>query len=333
MIINTVKSGVNVLDTAPWYGDSERVVGMAIKKLPRSSFYIHTKVGRYAKTDKMFDFTKEKTYKSVQNSLKVLNVDYLDCVQVHDPEFCEDLSIIVGETLVALDEMREKGIIRRIGITGYPLQVQREIIERSTVKIDQSLSYGHLNLHDVTLLSSSFSELCKNNDIALLAAAPLSMGLLTPGDPPSWHPAPAELKDRCKKANVLCEDAGASLPVRVCEGLRGLRGFAWASYSPPPPPSTNSPPPPLPLSQHLATIYSLAIEAVPCTLLGVKNSFELERMLKASRSLKEVKGFAFNGDIEELPLTATEQEALRGILEREDVFGGGVRHTEGWNEV
>lgn len=296
LIINTVKSGVNVLDTAPWYGDSERVVGMAIKKLPRSSFYIHTKVGRYAKTDKMFDFTKEKTYKSVQNSLKVLNVDYLDCVQVHDPEFCEDLSIIVDEALVALDEMREKGIIRRIGITGYPLQVQREIIERSTVKIDQSLSYGHLNLHDVTLLSSSFSELCKNNDIALLAAAPLSMGLLTPGDPPSWHPAPAELKDRCKKANVLCEDAGASLP-------------------------------------HLATIYSLAIEAVPCTLLGVKNSFELDRMLKASRSLKEVKGFAFNGDIKELPLTATEQEALRGILEREDVFGGGVRHTEGWNEV
>ncbi|GMH66770.1 hypothetical protein TrRE_jg4260, partial [Triparma retinervis] len=152
-----------------------------------------------------------------------------------------------------------------------------------------------LNLHDVTLLSTSFSDLCKENDIKLMAAAPLSMGLLTPGDPPSWHPAPAELKERCKRATTLCEEANVSLP-------------------------------------HLATIYALAIEEIPCTLLGVKNSLELERMLQASRSLKEVEGFAFNGDVEGLPLTPTEVKVLQALIGRRDIFGGIVRDT-GWKEV
>jgi L-galactose dehydrogenase len=104
--------------------------------------------------------------------------------------------------------MREKGLVKRIGITGYPLGIQREIIERTSVRIECSLSYGHLNLHDITLISSGFSDLCKKKGITLLAAAPLSMGLLTPGEPPSWHPAPTALKDRCRKANKVCQDKG-----------------------------------------------------------------------------------------------------------------------------
>jgi aryl-alcohol dehydrogenase-like predicted oxidoreductase len=87
-VIKAVEMGVNVLDTAPWYGDSERIVGEAIKELPRDSFYIHTKVGRYAKTDKMFDFSRKKTIESVVNSLKVLNVSAIDLIQVRSDEDC-----------------------------------------------------------------------------------------------------------------------------------------------------------------------------------------------------------------------------------------------------
>lgn len=296
LIIKTVKAGVNVLDTAPWYGDSERILGEAIKMMPRNAFYIHTKVGRYpAGSDKMFDFSKDKTLASVENSLKTLNVSYLDLVQIHDPEFIPDVTVIIEETLPALDELRKVGKLRRIGITGYPLDVQREIIERSTVKIDVSLSYGHLNLHDATLLSSTFSNLCNEKGITLLAAAPLSMGLLTPGDPPSWHPAPPALKERCKKANNICENDKVSLP-------------------------------------HIATIYALAIEEVPCTLLGIKDDFELQRMLKAARSLRGIQ-FRFNGSLDELPLTETEVNVLRELLDNGDIFGGGVREVQGWKEV
>ena len=97
-IRNAVRSGINVLDTSPWYGESERIVGEAISKLPRRSFYLHTKTGRYAKGEKTFDFSREATIKSVLNSIEVMGCEYIDLIQVHDPEFCvPDLSI--GEPL------------------------------------------------------------------------------------------------------------------------------------------------------------------------------------------------------------------------------------------
>ena len=55
----------------------------ALKEIPRKAYYIATKVGRY-ETDpkKTFDFSKEKTLWSVDNSLKLLGLDYVDIIQV-----------------------------------------------------------------------------------------------------------------------------------------------------------------------------------------------------------------------------------------------------------
>lgn len=55
----------------------------ALKDIPRNAYYIGTKVGRY-ETDptKMFDFSREKTLWSVEHSLKLLGLDYVDIIQV-----------------------------------------------------------------------------------------------------------------------------------------------------------------------------------------------------------------------------------------------------------
>ncbi len=78
-------AGVNYIDTAPWYGQglSESVLGDALANVPRGSYFIGTKVGRYDKEVLgMFDFSKERVQQSVTESLARLKLEYVDIIQV-----------------------------------------------------------------------------------------------------------------------------------------------------------------------------------------------------------------------------------------------------------
>lgn len=80
-----IKSGINYIDTAPFYGQgrSEEVLGMALKGIPRSAYYIATKVARYENNyEGMFNHSAKKTRESVEKSLKLLGLDYVDVIQV-----------------------------------------------------------------------------------------------------------------------------------------------------------------------------------------------------------------------------------------------------------
>lgn len=66
-------------------------------------------------------------------------------------EFAPSVDIIINQTLPALYEVVRDGKARFIGVTGYPLSVLREVIEKSPVKIDCVLSYCRLTLMDDTL--------------------------------------------------------------------------------------------------------------------------------------------------------------------------------------
>jgi L-galactose dehydrogenase len=62
---------------------SESVLGEALADVPRQSYYIGTKVGRYEKNVlEMFDFSKERVQRSVRESLARLKLDYVDIIQV-----------------------------------------------------------------------------------------------------------------------------------------------------------------------------------------------------------------------------------------------------------
>ncbi|XP_055549124.1 uncharacterized protein LOC129732338 [Wyeomyia smithii] len=104
-----LKSGINYIDTAPYYGQgrSEEILGVALKDIPRQTYYIATKVGRYEFDYKhMFDYSAKKTCESVEKSLKLLGVKRLDVVQIHDIEFASNLNVIINETLPALEQLR-----------------------------------------------------------------------------------------------------------------------------------------------------------------------------------------------------------------------------------
>jgi len=64
-----------------------------------------------------FDYSPEKTRTSVMESLRCMNLSYLDLVQLHDVEFASGLDEI-KETISCLSDLKREGIIRSIGITG-----------------------------------------------------------------------------------------------------------------------------------------------------------------------------------------------------------------------
>ena len=200
--------GINLIDTAPFYGltKAETVLGKALKGIQRERYLLATKVGRYGYKLPEFDFSAARVTRSVEESLKRLGVDYVDFIQVHDMEF-GDLDVIVNETIPALRKVQSAGKARYIGITGLPVKLYRQVMDR--VDVDQIQSYCHYCLNDTSLADQLpyFHE----KGVAILNSAPLAMRLLSDEGPPDWHPAPPDLKAKCAEAAKYCRDRGSNI--------------------------------------------------------------------------------------------------------------------------
>ena len=120
-ILNKTRElGINFLDTAPAYGDSEEKIGHILRG--RSDWIICTKVGEdFANRQSSFNFSGSHAQKSIQRSLKNLKTDYLDIVLVHSNG--DDETIIDNtDCLETLARLKEKGIIRAYGMSTKTIQ-------------------------------------------------------------------------------------------------------------------------------------------------------------------------------------------------------------------
>jgi L-galactose dehydrogenase len=159
--------------------------------------------------------------RSVEESLGRLRTDHIDLIQCHDIEF-GNLDQVVEETLPALRGLQEKGLVRAVGITGYPLPALADVAGRATV--DTVLSYCHYTLQNQTLAQRLpfFAE----RGIGVLNASPLSMGLLTEAGPPDWHPAPARLRAACAEVAAFCRREGTDVARLAFQFALTLPGVA-----------------------------------------------------------------------------------------------------------
>jgi L-galactose dehydrogenase len=198
--------GVNFIDVSPYYGltKAETVLGKALATIARERFYLATKVGRYGQDE--FDFSASRVTASVDESLRRLQVDYIDLIQCHDIEF-GSLDLIIHETLPALRKVREQGKVRFIGITGYPLKIFRSVLDRA--EVDTILSYCRYSLNDTAM--EELIPYLQTKEVGIISASPLSMGLLTERGAPSWHPAPEPLKVAAAKAAAHCRARGIDI--------------------------------------------------------------------------------------------------------------------------
>jgi len=200
--------GINYIDVAPYYGltRAETVLGKALRGVPRDRYFLATKVGRYGAEPRDFDHSAGRVLRSIDESLGRLGVDYVDVIQCHDIEFVR-LDQIVEETIPALRRARDAGKARFIGITGLPLHAFRHVLDR--VEVDTVLSYCHYSLNDSSL--EHLVPYLKSRGVGIISASPLSMGLLTHGGMPSWHPADRRIKEACARAAAHCRARGADL--------------------------------------------------------------------------------------------------------------------------
>ncbi len=113
LLTDALDAGLNVIDTAECYIDSEELIGQAASGR-RKDFHLFSKCGHPGGMGTE-DWTREGLLKSIQRSLKRLRTDRLDLIQLHS---CSDDELRKGEVIEALEEARRRGYARYIGYSG-----------------------------------------------------------------------------------------------------------------------------------------------------------------------------------------------------------------------
>jgi aryl-alcohol dehydrogenase-like predicted oxidoreductase len=182
--------GLNFIDTSPFYGRgiSEVLLGVALRGVPRDSYKLCTKIGRYDLPH--FDFSAKRVAESIDVSLHRLGTDHLDIVLCHDIEFVP-MQQIVDETIPALRKAKQAGKVKAIGFSGYPQKIFKFICDQA--EVDCVLSYNQHTLQN-TRFSDETVPYLKAKGIGVMNAGPFSARLLTNAPLPAWLKEPETVK-------------------------------------------------------------------------------------------------------------------------------------------
>jgi len=199
--------GLNFIDTSPFYGRgmSEVLLGIALQGVPRDSYTLCTKLGRYDLAH--FDFSAQRVAESVDVSLHRLRTDHLDIVLCHDIEFVP-MQQIVDETIPALRKQVQAGKVRFIGVSGYPQKIFRFICDQT--EVDCVLSYNQYTLQNTRFADETIPYL-KAKGVGVMNAGPFSARLLTNAPLPAWLKEPEEVKAAARKAAEHCAKKGVDI--------------------------------------------------------------------------------------------------------------------------
>ncbi len=198
--------GMNYIDTAAYYGRgmSEILLGRMLPEIPRDSYVLSTKLGRYA--PQHFDFSARRVAESIDVSLERMGIEYIDMVFCHDIEYVAPQQVF-EETLPALRKQVEAGKVGYIGVSGYPMKIFERAIAEADV--DVLLTYNHYTLQNDMALR--LVGPCQEKGIGLINAAPFSARLLTDAPLPAWHKATPEVREVAAQAVEHCRQRGTNI--------------------------------------------------------------------------------------------------------------------------
>ncbi len=202
-----LECGLNFIDTSPFYGRgmSEVLLGIALRDVPRESYTLCTKLGRYDLSH--FDFSAKRVAESVDVSLHRLGTDHLDIILCHDIEFVP-MQQIVDETIPALRKIQQQGKVRFIGFSGYPQKIFRFICDQTDV--DCVLSYNQYTLQNTRFADESVPYL-QAKGVGIMNAGPFSARLLSNAPLPKWLKEPESVKAAAQKAAAHCAAKGVDI--------------------------------------------------------------------------------------------------------------------------
>lgn len=163
LVRKAYQGGMQFFDTARVYSDSEEKLGEALKGI-RENVIVATKTAAQ---------DADGFWKDLHTSLELLQTDYIDLYQFHNPSFCPKPGDGTG-LYEAMLEAKKQGLIRHIGITNHRLQVAEEIIESG---LYETLQFPFCYL--ATKKDIRIVEACKEAGMGFIAMKALSGGLIT----------------------------------------------------------------------------------------------------------------------------------------------------------
>jgi aryl-alcohol dehydrogenase-like predicted oxidoreductase len=195
--------GVNVIDTAECYRNSEELIGRAIGKR-RNEFFLFTKCGHPRGAESSPNWSRDSILESIQRSLKRLQTDRVDVVHLHS---CSEAELRKGEAIAALQEARDRGYTRYIGYSGDSNSARYAVECGAFDTLQTSINIADQEVIDVTV------PLAQQNKLGVIAKRPIANAAWKNGHKPI-DPYQHEYWERLRKLNYNF--------IRECELQEGI---------------------------------------------------------------------------------------------------------------
>jgi aryl-alcohol dehydrogenase-like predicted oxidoreductase len=237
-----IDNGITLLDTAQAYRSSESTLGKALKDGYRERCFLATKASR--------DFSPEGIRSAMEDSLRALDVEYVDLYQIHNwrPQYPVEASM---ETMARL---LEEGKTRYIGVSNYDAEQMAQALQTARIQSNQP----RYNLFDRDIEAEDI-PFCAQAGIGILAHSSLAKGLLT-GTYAPGHVFPAA-DERSRFPRFQGETFARYLAAAEClKALAHDKGLTLV---------------------QLAIAWVLRLPALTCALVGAKSPAQVEEHLGA----------------------------------------------------
>jgi D-threo-aldose 1-dehydrogenase len=202
------ESPINFLDTAASYGDgeSERRIGEVLKEmggLPEG-VVLATKADRDLTTG---DFSGGQMRRSVERSLRLLGMDRLQLVYLHDPEHESFEHMMAdGGPVEVLTDLKEEGVIEHLGVAGGPIDLMIRFVE--TDLFEAVITHNRYTL--VNRAADPLFDVASEHGVAALNAAPYGSGILAKGPDAyaryEYQEAPKEMVEQVRAMQEACRE-------------------------------------------------------------------------------------------------------------------------------
>ena len=155
-IVKYAKSiGFKGFDTSSAYDKCEDAIGSVLKNAPREDFFITTKISN-------FDQRNKTVEEALNDSMKKLNVDYLDLYLMHWPQTETFL-----ETWKEMEELYEKGLVKMIGVSNFHIHHFNELFEVAEIKP----MVHQFEIHPL-FTQKDLTDFCRKENIQIMAYTP-----------------------------------------------------------------------------------------------------------------------------------------------------------------
>src|SRR5256714_5138548 len=190
LLNSALDAGLNVIDTAECYYNSEELIGQTVSDR-RKEFFLFTKCGHPHGFGEHADWSKDSILKSIERSLDRLKIDRLDLGQLHS---CSETELRKGQAIDALQVARDRGYVRYIGYSGDSQAARFAVESGAFDTLQTSINIADQEAIDLTV------PLAREKQMGVIAKRPIANAAWKAGHRPidSYH---HEYWERLRKLN------------------------------------------------------------------------------------------------------------------------------------